>query len=213
MLRIVILISGSHGRGSTLVNLASACRDGRVCDAEVVGVIGAVGGSPAIERAKSLDLPVSIITPNKEDYGGRLLARLEKFAPDLICLAGYMRKLPGEVLERYRNQVVNIHPALLPSFGGQGMYGSNVHQAVYDYGVKVSGCTVHFIDASYDTGPIILQKIVALNSSDTPEDIAAKVLVAEHAAYPEAVNLIAQGKVRIDGRRVVVSPHSAPPEA
>jgi phosphoribosylglycinamide formyltransferase-1 len=106
------------------------------------------------------------------------------------------------VLAAYAGKIVNIHPALLPAFGGQGMYGSFVHQAVYDYGVKISGCTVHFIDSGYDSGPIILQKVVPIATNDTPDDIAAKVLCMEQQAYPEAVNLIAKGAVRLNGRRV-----------
>lgn len=205
MFKIAVLLSGSHGRGSTLINLASACNDGRIPNARIATVIGTVATSPAIARAREIDLPGMIVAPNTPDYAERLLAALAKAQPDLICLAGYMRKVPDELLAAYPQRIVNIHPALLPSFGGRGMYGEHVHQAVYETGVKVTGCTVHFIDADYDSGPIILQKTVPVLDDDTPDTIAARVLVAEHAAYPEAVRLIAQGKVRVNGRRVAAS--------
>jgi phosphoribosylglycinamide formyltransferase-1 len=115
-----------------------------------------------------------------------------------------MRRIPEQVLTEYRHKIVNIHPALLPSFGGQGMYGSNVHQAVFDYGVKVSGCTVHFIDSGYDTGPIILQQVVSIDDAKSPDEVGAKVLEAERIAYPEAVRLLCTGRVRVDGRRVEI---------
>ncbi|HEY3329677.1 MAG TPA: phosphoribosylglycinamide formyltransferase [Capsulimonadaceae bacterium] len=204
MFKIAILISGAHGRGSTLLNLANACHDGRIPGADVVCVIGTTSASPAIERARETGLETVIVSPKSDDYSDRLLKALTRFQPDLICLAGYMRRIPAEVLAAYTHRITNIHPALLPAFGGQGMYGSHVHQAVYDYGVKVTGCSVHFIDADYDTGPIILQKTVPVSSGDTPDTIAGRVLVAEHAAYPEAVRLIADGRVTVDGRRVVV---------
>lgn len=202
MFKIAILLSGAHGRGSTLINLADACCDGRIPGASIATVIGTIAGSPAIERAAQRGLPVQIVSTKGDDYGARLLNSMLSAQPDLICLAGYMRRTPDEVLAAFPNKIVNIHPALLPCFGGKGMYGTHVHQAVYDHGVRITGCTVHFIDADYDTGPILLQKAVEIGSDDTPETIAAKVLVAEHAAYPEAVRLIADGRVGIDGRRV-----------
>lgn len=205
MFKIAILLSGAHGRGTTLINLANACKDGRIPNAKIVAVIGTVGSSPAIARSREENLPTKIISAAAENYPERLLSALQDARPDLICLAGYMRKTPDEVLAAFDKRIVNIHPALLPAFGGRGMYGSHVHEAVYEYGVKITGCTVHYIDAGYDTGPIILQKIVPVLADDTPDTIAARVLVAEHAAYPEAVRLIAQGRVRFAGRRVLVA--------
>ncbi|MDR3707906.1 MAG: phosphoribosylglycinamide formyltransferase [Capsulimonadaceae bacterium] len=204
MFRIAILLSGAHGRGSTLINLADACQDGRIPDAGIAAVIGTVSSSPAIQRAAAYGLPVRVIPPKGDDYGVRLRDALVSAEPDLVCLAGYMRRTPQEVLDAFPSRIVNIHPALLPSFGGQGMYGEHVHKAVYEAGVKVTGCTVHFIDSGYDTGPILLQKTVEINDGDMPDAIAARVLVAEHAAYPEAVRLIAEGRVKLHGRRVAV---------
>jgi phosphoribosylglycinamide formyltransferase-1 len=121
----------------------------------------------------------------------------------LIVLAGYMKKLPRAVVGAYRHRIINIHPGLLPAFGGKGMYGLNVHKAVIDYGAKVSGITVHFADEEYDHGPIILQETVAVHDDDTPETLAARVLEAEHANFWRAVEAVAQGRVHVDGRRVV----------
>jgi phosphoribosylglycinamide formyltransferase 1 len=218
-LRIVILLTGRHGRGSNMEAIARACHENRI-DGSVVLVAGNVAGSPALERAASLGLPAAAIrTPRKgaadaepasppaDDtcYGEALLRELGAVDAELICLAGYMRKLPPAVTAAYRGRIMNIHAALLPSFGGQGMYGMNVHQAVIDYGAKVSGCTVHFVDADYDTGPIILQTTVPVEDGDTPETLAARVLVAEHATYPAAVALFAANRLRVEGRRVRIA--------
>ena len=205
MFKIAILLSGAHGRGSTLINLANACKDRRIPSAGIVAVIGTIKSSPAIARARENELPTVIVPPGGDDYDARLLDALNRVQPDLICLAGYMRKAPDIVIAAYPGRIVNIHPALLPAFGGRGMFGEHVHQAVFEHGVKVTGCSVHFVDGEYDAGPIILQKIVQILDDDTPETIAARVLVAEHAAYPEAVRLIAESRVKIDGRRVRIS--------
>ncbi|HET6453131.1 MAG TPA: phosphoribosylglycinamide formyltransferase, partial [Armatimonadota bacterium] len=137
-----------------------------------------------------------------EVYAERVLETLAQHKIDLVCLAGYMRILPSEIIKAYRNRVMNIHPALIPLFCGHGMFGEHVHQAAVDYGVKVSGCTVHFVDEQYDTGPIILQKVVPVEEGDTAETLAARILVQEHKAYPEAIQLFAQGRLRVEGRVV-----------
>lgn len=209
MYKIAMLVSGSQGRGSTLQNMADACEDGRLPGACVVAVIGSVSGSTAIERAAARGLPTFVVSAKPaEDYDRRLLAAVKDAAPDAICLAGYMRILPDTVLAAYPGRILNIHPALLPAFGGKGMYGHHVHQAVIDYGVKVTGCTVHFVDPSYDNGPVILQKPVPVEDDDTPESVGARVLAAEHAAYPEAVRLLAEGRLRIEGRHVRILPRA-----
>lgn len=198
--------------------IAQACADGRI-DGEVVLVAGNYSDSPALERAGSIGLnAVCIKSPGKngseldeERYGENLQAALRAADAGLICLAGYMRKLPQAAIDAYRGRIMNTHPALLPSFGGKGMYGLNVHQAVIDYGVKVTGCTVHFVDEGYDTGPIILQKTVQVEDDDTAETVAARVLKVEHASYVEAVALFAANRLSIDGRRVRMSPLPAPP--
>ena len=189
--------------------IARACSEGRI-PGSVVLVTGNFSDSPALARAQSLGLRAETVkSPGKlagddaeVDYGRRLVSTLQDAGVDLICLAGYMRKLPGAVTDAYRGRIMNTHPALLPSFGGRGMYGINVHQAVIDYGVKVTGCTVHFVDENYDTGPIILQTVVPVEDDDTAETLSARVLKAEHASYIEAVALFAEGRLAIDGRRV-----------
>lgn len=139
-------------------------------------------------------------------YGKAILGVLAENKIDLLCLAGYMRILPSNVVRAYRWRIMNIHPALIPMFCGKGMYGEHVHRAALDYGVKVSGCTVHFVDEEYDTGPIILQKVVPVEEGDTPETLAARVLVQEHKAYPEAIQLFAEGRLSIEGRVVHIHP-------
>jgi len=193
--------------------IARACSEGRI-QGSVVLVAGNFSDSPALARATSLGLRAEVIkSPGKsgaveddEAYGWRLLDLLRESQADLICLAGYMRKLPAAIIDAFGGRIMNTHPALLPSFGGKGMYGANVHQAVLDYGVKVSGCTVHFVDETYDTGPIILQMVVPVEDDDTPETLAARVIKAEHAAYVDAVARFAEGRLSIDGRRVKCRP-------
>jgi folate-dependent phosphoribosylglycinamide formyltransferase PurN len=123
---------------------------------------------------------------------------------DLVCLAGWLCLL--DVPDRFLGRAINIHPALLPSFGGKGMYGQKVHRAVIDHGCKVSGCTVHFVDNTYDTGPIILQRTCVVAEGDTPETLAARVFQQEKIGYPEAIRLFQQNRLQIDGRRVTVLP-------
>jgi phosphoribosylglycinamide formyltransferase-1 len=128
---------------------------------------------------------------------------VRSFTPDLVCLAGWLHLLP--IPDDFRHRVLNIHPSLLPAFGGKGMYGRRVHEAVLAYGAKVSGCTVHFADDTYDTGPVLVQKCVPVLAGDDPDALAARVFAAECEAYPEAVGLVASGRVRVEGRRVVIS--------
>lgn len=206
MFQISILLSGKHGRGSNMASLAQACEKGFIPHAQIGRVIGTHADSPAIERAKDLNIPTLIVPWSAERYPEALLQALREAGTDLVCLAGYMRKVPEVVLQEYAGRVVNTHPALLPSFGGKGMYGIHVHEAVLQYGAKVSGCTVHFIDEEYDTGPVILQKAVNVEEDDTPEALASRVLAVEHEIYPQAVKLIAEGRVRMDGRRVRIDP-------
>ncbi len=202
-LRIAILLSGRHGRGSNMQAIAQTCADGRI-DGQIVAVIGNFADSPALARAREIGLRACHV-PSRGDedaYADALLGLLRLYEADLICLAGYMRKVPDAVLGAYAGRMMNLHAALLPAFGGQGMYGRHIHQAVLDYGAKVSGCTVHFVDADYDTGPIILQTPVPVEEDDTAETLAARVLAAEHQTYPQAVALFAQGRLTLDGRRV-----------
>jgi phosphoribosylglycinamide formyltransferase 1 len=176
--------------------------------AKIALVIGTKADAPAILRAAEAGLPTAIITPKKDDanhYERALIAALAAAHIDSIALVGYLRKLPDGVVAQFRHQIINVHPALLPAFGGQGMYGHHVHEAVIAYGAKISGCTVHFVDADYDTGPVILQKVVAVEQADTPETLAAKILPAEHAALIEALILLANHQLTVEGRHVRIS--------
>ena len=206
--RIAILVSG-QGRGSNMQAIIDACRDGRI-SGEVVAVIGVKPDAPAIERATASGVRTFIVNPkdfaDPSDYDRELLSVLSSVQADLVCLAGYMRKLGKPIIEAYRNRIMNIHPALIPMFFGQGMYGHHVHEAAIERGVKVSGCTVHFVDEDYDTGPIILQSVVPVEDDDTPDTLAARVLVEEHKTYVRAIQLFAEGRLLVEGRRVRILP-------
>ena len=206
-IRIAILVSG-QGRGSNMAAIIDACQRGEI-DGQVVLVIGTRREAPALQRATEKGVPTCVISPRnltEEEYAHRLLHALSEAKADLVCLAGYMRLLPTPVVQAYAGRVMNIHPALLPLFGGKGMYGEHVHRAVLESGVKVSGCTVHFVDEHYDTGPIIVQRCVPVEEEDTWETLAARVLAQEHQAYVQAVQLFAQGRLRIEGKRVRILP-------
>lgn len=206
-IRIAILLSGRHSRGSNMQAIVQACAEGQI-DGQIVRVIGNYRDSPALAKASELGILACCVSSRQDEaaYAEALRATLREASPDLISLAGYMRRVPDLVLSEYAGRIMNIHAALLPAFGGKGMYGIHAHQAVLDYGVKVSGCTVHFVDGSYDTGPIILQTPVPVEEDDTAETLAARVLQAEHQTYPRAVALFAQGRLSLEGRRVRIAP-------
>lgn len=207
-INVAVMVS-AHGRGSNLQAIIDACKEGRI-DGRVAVVIGTKNDAPAMDRARNNGILAAEVLPKEfatdEEYAARLLEVLAENKADLICLAGYMRILPSEVVSAYRWRIMNIHPALIPLFCGKGMYGEYVHQAALDYGVKVSGCTVHLVDEEYDTGPIVLQKAVPVEEGDTAETLAARILIQEHEAYPEAIQLFAEGRLRVEGRVVHVLP-------
>lgn len=185
-----------------------ACQLGIIPQSEVVLVVGTRPDAPALARAEALGVPTMIVNPrdfpDDSAYGDTLLWVLERVQPDLICLAGYMRLLPERVVKAYPNRIMNIHPALLPQFGGKGMYGLRVHEAVLQSGAKETGCTVHFVDEHYDTGPIILQRTIPVLEGDTPETLAERLLPVEHATYVEAIRLFAEGRLKVEGNRVQI---------
>ncbi len=184
--QIAILI-GPKGRGSNMRAIAEACASGTV-DAQVRTVISPVDGTPAVEWARSYGLKVQIV-PKGEGEAAGLMAALE--GADVLCLAGFLRLLPAEVLQGML--VLNIHPALLPKFGGKGMYGMHVHEAVIAASERESGCSVHRVTEVYDEGEIVLQMKCPVFPDDTPERLAARVLDLEHRAYPEAIGRIIHG--------------------
>jgi formyltetrahydrofolate-dependent phosphoribosylglycinamide formyltransferase len=205
-IRIAVMVSG-HGRGSNLQALMDACENGRI-HGTIEVVIGTKDGAPALERAARAGVPWVVIRPgraeNADRYARALRDVLTERRIDLVCLAGYMRLLPPALVAEYRGRIMNIHPALLPAYGGRGMYGEAVHRAVIESGAQVSGCTVHFVDEQYDHGPIILQTQVPVHKGDTPETLAARILPEEHRTYVEAVRLFAEGRLRLNGNVVEI---------
>ena len=197
---------GTRGRGSNLFALHEAMEQGRLA-AKIVAVVGTRGDAPALERARDAGLPVLIVDPKSlgDDYESALLSALKDAGADTIALAGFLRRVPSRIIQAYSGRIVNIHPSLLPLFGGVGMYGEHVHRAAIEYGVKVSGCTVHFVDEAYDTGPIITQRTVPVLEGDTAETLAARILPLEHALFAESLQLLAQGRLHLDGRIVRIS--------
>jgi phosphoribosylglycinamide formyltransferase-1 len=195
-IRLVALLSGG---GTTLQNLIDRIADGRL-RAQITGVISSRADAFGVERARQARLPVAIADHHDPSA---IWDTVRGFVPDLVCFAGWLHLLP--IPEHYRQRVLNIHPALLPAFGGRGMYGRRVHEAVLAYGAKVTGCTVHFADDTYDTGPILVQRCVPVLEDDDPDTLAARVFEAECEAYPDAIRLVAENRVHVEGRRVVLS--------
>jgi phosphoribosylglycinamide formyltransferase 1 len=195
-LRLGVLLSGG---GRTLLNLLEEIRAGRL-DATVAVVI-ASRDCAGVGRARAAGLDVHVVPfkqqPDLPAYSARIAELLDAAAVELVCLAGFLSlwAIPG----RYAGRVMNIHPALLPSFGGKGMYGRHVHEAVLRRGCKVSGCTVHFVTNEYDAGPIIVQLAVPVRDTDTSDDLAARVFEQECIAYPEAIRLFAAGRLSVLG--------------
>lgn len=207
-LRLAVLLSGS---GTTLQNLIDHIEAGKL-HITIVVVISSRSDAYGLERAQQHGLEASCIPRgayrDAEAYNTELNRSLDRYAPELIALAGYLHLF--HFAPHYRGRVMNIHPALIPAFCGKGFYGQRVHQAVLDYGVKVSGCTVHFADEEYDHGPIILQRCVPVLEHDTPESLARRVSAEECKAYPEAIQLFAEGRLRIENRRVrILTPDEA----
>ncbi len=189
--RIGILLSGK-GRGSNMQALIDATRDGRI-PGQIALVVSTSPGAPALERAQSAGVETRLLPaksfPDQVGLDTALADAFEAAGVQLVCLAGYMRLLGPEFLERFRGRVLNVHPALLPEFGGKGFYGHHVHEKVLAAGAKESGVTIHFVDEVYDHGPTLLERRVPVLPDDTPESLAARVLAEEHRAYAEGVRL------------------------
>ncbi len=206
-LRIAVFASGS---GSNLEAILQAIENGSLTNISVVAVISNKSSARALQRASSRGIPAVTLSPNtfanEADYLAALSKVLKKEAVNFIVLAGYLKKIPLQLVSEFRGRMLNIHPSLLPAFGGPGMYGIKIHKAVLDRGVRWTGVTIHFVDEHYDTGPILLQKPVPVHTTDTAEDIAKRVLEVEHRIYPEALRLFAEGRVKIEGRKVIIDP-------
>lgn len=206
MLRLAVLVSGG---GTNLQAIIDRIEDGTITNTEIAVVISNNHGVRALERAEQAGIPAVCVSP--KDYSDRaafnqaLLETIDGYSVDLIVLAGFLVVLPEKMIERYENRIINIHPSLIPAFCGTGYYGLKVHEAALARGVKVVGATVHFVDKGTDTGPILLQKAVEVELGDTPEILQRRVMEqAEWKLLPQAINMIANGKVQVTEGKVII---------
>ncbi len=206
MLKILVMVSGG---GTNLQAILDRITDGSLNDVQIVGVISNKKDAYALERAKKYGISAICVSkkdfPVKEEFNQELIKQVDTFSPDLIVLAGFLVILPKELITKYENKIINIHPSLIPSFCGAGCYGLKVHEMVLERGCKVTGATVHFVDDGTDTGPILLQKAVQVHQMDTPETLQKRVMEeAEWILLPEAIRLIAAGKVKVNGKQTEI---------
>ena len=205
MLRVAVMVSGG---GTNLQAIIDAVESGRITNTELVAVVSNNKGAYALERAKKAGIKDVVVSPKdydtREEFNKALIETVDSLKVDLIVLAGYLVVIPPEMIDKYENRIINIHPSLIPSFCGTGFYGLKVHEAALARGVKVVGATVHFVDKGTDTGPIILQKAVAVEEGDTPKIPQQRVMEqAEWILLPQAIDLIANDKVVVVDGRVV----------
>ncbi|MBR1865520.1 MAG: phosphoribosylglycinamide formyltransferase [Lachnospiraceae bacterium] len=206
MLRVVVLVSGG---GTNLQAIIDAVESGQITNTELVGVISNNRGVYALERARKAGIREVVVSPkdyeSRETFHAALLERVDSMRADLIVLAGCLVVIPPEMIRRYPNRIINIHPSLIPAFCGTGFYGLKVHEAALERGVKVVGATVHFVDEGTDTGPILLQKAVAVQEGDTAESLQRRVMEqAEWVLLPQAIDLIANNRVTVINHKVIV---------
>jgi phosphoribosylglycinamide formyltransferase-1 len=203
-LKLGVLVSGG---GTNLQSIIDHIESGYL-PAEIAVVISSKEGAYALERAKKHRIPAYVVKrkdfDSQEKYEDEMIELLRRHHVELVVLAGFIKVLSPHFVRAFPNRIMNIHPALIPSFCGKGFYGEKVHEAVLNYGAKITGVTVHFVDEGTDTGPIILQRAVAVEDDDTPDTLAARVLKEEHKIYPEAIKLYAEGRLEIRGRRVII---------
>lgn len=207
MLRIIVCVSGG---GTNLQAIIDGIKQGAVTNTEIAGVISNNKNAYALERAKQAGIPAVCVSPkdydNRELFHDAFLKTVEQMNPELIVLAGFLVVLPAQLIRKYENRIINIHPSLIPSFCGTGYYGLKVHEGVLARGVKITGATVHFVDEGTDTGPIIMQKAVAVQESDTPKILQRRVMEeAEWSILPESIDLIANGKVTVTDGKVYIA--------
>ncbi|PNU20946.1 phosphoribosylglycinamide formyltransferase [Geothermobacter hydrogeniphilus] len=204
-LKIGVLASGS---GTNLQAIIDRCRDGSL-DASIALVISNNPGAGCLERAAAADITTLCIDhrqfSSRADFDHRVVSALQQAGVELVVLAGFMRLISDVFLEAFPGRIINIHPALLPAFPGL-----HVQRKAIEYGARFSGCTVHFVDGGVDTGPIILQAVVPVLEDDDEESLAARILVEEHRIYPRAIQLFAEGRLRIEGRKVRITPSASP---
>ncbi|MCR4846986.1 MAG: phosphoribosylglycinamide formyltransferase [Eubacterium sp.] len=197
MLRVLVMVSGG---GTNFQAIIDGVNNKTITNAEIVGVISNNYGVYSLERAEKAGIKSMVVAPkdfpDRASFNNGLLEAIDSFSPDLVVLAGFLVVIPEIVIKKYEGRIINIHPSLIPSFCGKGYYGLKVHKAALERGVKVSGATVHFVDAGTDTGPIIVQKAVYVQDGDTPETLQKRIMEeAEWKIMPEAIDMIANGKV------------------
>lgn len=207
MLRVCVCVSGG---GTNLQAIIDAIDAGRITNAQLVRVISNNKGAYALERAKNKGIDAVCVSPkdyeDRERFNEAFLRCVDEVKPDLIVLAGFLVVIPPAVIQQYEGRIINVHPALIPSFCGKGYYGLRVHEAALSRGVKITGATVHFVDEGMDTGPIIMQKAVEVHEDDTPETLQRRVMEnAEWVILPWCINLIASGQVKVENGKVTVA--------
>lgn len=204
--RIGVLASGG---GTNMQAIMDEIGTGKI-NGKITLVISDNPDAYALERAKSAQIDTAVVSPkdyaSREDFCRELANRFSAASCDLLVLAGFMRVITRELIVPFAGRMMNIHPSLVPSFCGPGFFGHHVHEAVLSYGTKVSGCTVHFVEEAVDGGPIIIQHVVPVLDDDTPDTLAARVLIEEHKAFPEAVRLFCADRLRLEGRLVRILP-------
>ena len=206
MLKLAVLVSGG---GTNLQAIIDSIADGRITNAEIKVVISNNKNAYALERAAKAGIPAKALSPkdfpDREAFNEALLQVLIDSEADLVVLAGCLVVIPPKIVEHFKNRIINIHPSLIPSFCGKDYYGLKVHEGVLNRGVKVTGATVHFVDDGTDTGPIILQKAVEVHQDDTPKTLQLRVMEeAEWVIMPKAIDLIANGKVKVEGGKALI---------
>ena len=206
MLKLAVLVSGG---GTNLQSIIDSIADGRITNAEIKVVISNNKNAYALERAAKAEIPAKALSPkdftDREAFNDALLQALIDSEADLVVLAGCLVVIPPKIVEHFKNRIINIHPSLIPSFCGKDYYGLKVHEGVLNRGVKVTGATVHFVDDGPDTGPIILQKAVEVHQDDTPKSLQLRVMEeAEWVIMPRAIDLIANGKVKVEGGKALI---------
>lgn len=202
MLNIAVLVSGG---GTNLQSIIDSIENGYLKDVKIKYVISDRKGAFGIERARAHNIDTLVLDRKiyKKELSNKIYEEL-KDKVDLVVLAGYLSIISSPLIEGFKNKIINIHPSLIPSFCGKGMYGIKVHEAAINYGVKVSGCTVHFVDENTDTGAIILQNVAKVYADDTPEELQRRVLQEEHKALPLAIKLISEHRIVVEDRKVII---------
>ncbi len=203
MKEIAVLVSGG---GTNLQALLDAIEAGKIKNGKITAVISSSPDAYALERAKKHGIKTYVLEPgDNAEISAQLIELLSEIKPDLIVLAGFMRILEEDLVSQYENRIINIHPALIPSFCGEGFYGLRVHEAALDYGVKLSGATVHFVDGKCDHGPVILQKAIDVLPDDTPESLQKRIMQeCEWQILPEAVDLFCSDRLSVHGHKVYI---------